>query len=48
MKETLLEEFKIRQSKVKTSVENMLYMARKASEGQVESSSPNDVFRQDD
>jgi len=46
--EALLEEFKVRQSKVKTSIENMLDMAKKAAKGEAESYSLDDVFGEND
>ena len=46
--EALLEEFKARQSKVRTSIENMLDMAKKSAKGETESYSLDDVFGEDD
>ena len=44
----LLEEFKVRQGKVRTSIEQMLDMAKKAAKGETESYSFDDVFDEDD
>ncbi len=44
----LLKEFKIRQGKVRTSIENMLEMAKKAAKGETETFTLHDVFSEDD
>ena len=45
--DSLLEEFKIRQGKVRTSIENMLDMAKKAARSESESYSFDEIFGED-